>query len=186
MDTIIYLRRHVHLMDVPCKEPVILTEYDESWSGLFVEESENLKRVMGDLIVSLEHIGSTAIPGLLAKPVIDIMMSVRFQREPLVYSGRLLELGYHHMGHEDEPSRIFFWKVRPRTHHLHVVEHGGTAYLEHLTLRDTLRKDSEAMREYAKLKKCLAVQYRNDRDEYCASKQSFIRKVLDGALSETP
>lgn len=160
-----------------------VVEHDPSWKDLFRSESLGLEGAMGDLALSIEHIGSTAVPGLAAKPVVDIMACVDRQRGPDDYLERLSDLGYRYVEQEDEPDRIFFVKGSPRTHHLHLVVHGSAIYWEHLMFRDHLLENEEALREYASLKRELASRFRDDRGSYSRGKREFIERTV--ALSRS-
>ena len=160
-----------------------LVDHDPQWKDLFRSERLELEREMGDLILSIEHIGSTAIPGLAAKPVVDIMVCVGGQRDPGDYLERLSDLGYRYVEQEDEPHRIFFVKGRPRTYHLHLVVQGSATYWEHLIFRDYLLENEEALRRYESLKRELASRFRNDRESYSNGKREFIQRAVALARS---
>lgn len=160
-----------------------MVEHDPHWKDLFHSEWLELERAMGDIVLSIEHIGSTAVPGLAAKPVVDIMACVGRQRDPDDYLERLSDLGYRYVEQEDEPDRIFFVKGSPRTHHLHLVVHGSATYREHLLFRDHLMENEEALREHASLKRELASRFRHDRESYSRGKREFIERMVALASS---
>lgn len=112
-----------------------LVDHDPGWKDLFRSGRLELERAMGDFTLSIEHIGSTALPCLAAKPV-DIMGCVDRQREPDYYLERFSDLVYRYVEQDDEPDRIFLVKGSPRTHHL--VVHGSATHREHLLFKDHL------------------------------------------------
>jgi GrpB-like predicted nucleotidyltransferase (UPF0157 family) len=157
---------------------VDIREYDPAWPSRFEEERAGLLRLFKGTIAGVEHIGSTAIPGLAAKPIIDVMVGV----QELLADERLLSdlrgFGYEYFGEYGIPGRHFFRKGDPRTHHLHWVRFGGEFWEEHLLFRDYLRAHPEEARRYEELKRGLALRYVEDRRSYTASKTGFIREVL--------
>jgi GrpB-like predicted nucleotidyltransferase (UPF0157 family) len=133
---------------------------------------------LGRLAVEIHHIGSTAIPGLAAKPVIDIMIVVRRLDDATDCIAPLSQLGYVFNDHPQNVDRRFFRKRPPRTHHVHVVEQGSPALVEHLAFRDALRADPELRDQYAALKYELAERFKHDRATYSESKTESVRRVL--------
>lgn len=139
-----------------------------------------------DLLIDLEHIGSTAIPGMPAKPVIDILATVtdlEAARARLV--GPLEAAGYAFWTENPDADRLFFVKGLPpsaphRTHHLHIMEPGPAA-LRHIAFRDHLRADPADARRYAALKTDLAARFADDREAYTEAKGGFIADILDAA-----
>lgn len=164
---------------------VEIVEYDPHWKDIFEEERRSLLDLIGDLVSSIEHVGSTSIPGLASKPVIDIMAAVEVQRDPTTYIERVSPLGYVYQEQEDEPIRIYFRKGMPRTHHLHFIIKGTTQYWEHILFRDYLREHKDELEEYAELKRDLAKRFQWDREAYWEGKERFIKSALDKARSST-
>src|SRR6185503_18567304 len=165
-----------------------IAPYDPSWPAMFEAEAVRLHRVLGPLALRIDHHGSTAVPGLAAKPVIDIQISVATLR-PLESYGRPLEsLGYLHVPHVDDAVCPFFHRPSqwPHSHHVHVVEAGGEEERRTLAFRDFLRDHVEFKREYAELKRALAVRYDGDlpadREAYAMAKSEFIDRILSLAL----
>lgn len=171
--------------DVPggALDLVELRDHDPSWKVLFQRERESLAQALGRSAISIEHVGSTAVPGLRAKPVIDILVAVESLRLEDV-EGRLAELGYVHVP-IGGPERLFFRKGMPRTHHLHVVRFDGEERRKHLMFRDRLMTHPEEAAEYQRLKEDLAHRFREDRQAYSDGKDQFIRMILDRAERET-
>jgi GrpB-like predicted nucleotidyltransferase (UPF0157 family) len=166
------------------EEPIRLVPHDPSWPGKFEAERELLEEAIGPWIVGgIHHIGSTAVPGLEAKPVIDIMVGVRGLEESQACFEPLARLGYVHFPYLPE-ERHWFCKPDPaaRTHHLHLVPAGSRRFRDHLAFRDRLRADPELARRYAGLKRELAARFEHDREAYTSGKDDFVRR----ALAEAP
>lgn len=151
-------------------------DHDPSWPTNFQLERDRITACLGEVAITIDHIGSTSVPGLKAKPVIDIMVSVRkLDLDPVTEP--LSSLGYVHVP-IDDGDRLFFRKGSPRTHHLHVVLEGSEAYWRHIRFRDRLRAHPEEAKEYAQLKEALALRYRTDRDAYLDGKDLLIKEIL--------
>ena len=160
---------------------VVVVDYDSSWPARYERERASIVAALGDVmegVAGIEHVGSTAVPGLAAKPIIDIMIGVR----ELPVGERCVEplesLGYEYRGDAGIPGRYYFRKGNPRSHHLHMVQHGTEFWQRHLLFRDLLRERPAVAQEYAALKKELAVQYRTDRLAYTEAKTPFIDAAL--------
>ncbi len=157
-----------------------LVPYDPRWPECFEAERVLLAGALRPWLTGpIEHIGSTAVPGLAAKPVIDIVAPVASLAGSIGVIDALRPFDYLH--HPYKPQEMhWFCKPSPahRTHHLHVVELGGSAWQQRLALRDALRRDAALAAEYALLKQSLAQQYPLDRDAYTRAKAPFIASVL--------
>lgn len=163
--------------------PVLLVDYDPAWPAAFAREREALALVLGEWLTgSIEHIGSTAVPGLRAKPVLDIMAGVESLEASLPAIQSVSRLDYVHYPYRAE---VMHWFCKPspahRTHHLHLVPFESTLWSERLLFRDVLRRDRALAAEYAELKTLLAHRYRNDREAYTDAKSAFVVRVLTGA-----
>jgi GrpB-like predicted nucleotidyltransferase (UPF0157 family) len=158
------------------REEIRLSPYQPEWPSMFQEERGRLAQALGQMSECIEHIGSTAVPGLLAKPIIDIMVLVEeFDLDRL--RSVLLDLGYEHV-QIDERGRLFFRKGLPRTHHLHVVIKDSWEHHHHIAFRDWLREHPDDAREYGEIKRTLAKRFRQDRDAYCEAKSAFVEGIL--------
>ena len=157
---------------------MIVVDYDVEWVGRFEAAARDLSRTLGALAVRMDHIGSTAVPGLAAKPVIDIQVSVAELHPVRPYRDALEPLGYVHRPHPEVPDREFFRPPGPRTVHLHVVATGSRCEREHLLMRDFLRTHDAAASRYASLKRHLAEQFRDARQEYQDGKSPFLEELL--------
>jgi GrpB-like predicted nucleotidyltransferase (UPF0157 family) len=166
------------------RAPVVIAPYSDDWRCQFQEEERLIRTVLPEH-VALEHIGSTSIPNMAAKPIIDMMIGADSLREVEKLIPGLQRLGYEYMPqHELEiPERRFFAKpqVRPRQFHLHGLVKDGRLWHEHLRFRDRLRQDPESAARYAELKRELAQQYGDDRAGYTNAKSSFITNITCGS-----
>jgi GrpB-like predicted nucleotidyltransferase (UPF0157 family) len=157
---------------------VVLDAYDPLWPEEFRAESGRIARSCAHLEIVLEHVGSTAVPGLSAKPIIDIAAGVppRADRKPYIQA--LKELGYEHKGAHGVPGRDYFRRGSPRSHHVHMVSWSSDIWRDHLLFRDHLRGNPAVMLEYEILKRQLAIAHADDRRKYQAGKGPFIQAVL--------
>jgi GrpB-like predicted nucleotidyltransferase (UPF0157 family) len=158
---------------------VELVDHDPSWADLYEQEAARLRRVFDGGLMGIEHIGSTSVPGLSAKPIVDVLVGLKpleLTDEQLAAMG---ELGYLFLGEHGLPGRLFFRK-NPRTHHVHVVEHGGEHWDRQLTFRDALRADEEERKLYDAFKRRLAAEG-HPREVYTELKTPFIREVEERA-----
>ncbi|MGB8510694.1 MAG: GrpB family protein [Pyrinomonadaceae bacterium] len=155
--------------------------HSEGWHDLFAEEEGRLRVAIGEYVLAIEHVGSTVICGLSAKPIIDIAVAVREIADAEKCVIPLERIGYEYRGEQGIPGRHFFGKGGPRTHHLHLVESGSDLWLSHLLFRDYLLQHRETAEKYEELKRELAEKYKGDREAYTEGKASFIEKVLKAA-----
>jgi GrpB-like predicted nucleotidyltransferase (UPF0157 family) len=163
---------------------MILAPYDPGWAVEFERERARIAAALGAAALRIEHNGSTAVPGLAAKPIIDIQVSVARLHPLDVYALALATLGYLHVPHPDDAFCPFFHRPAawPHTHHVHLVEAGAEEERRTLGFRDYLRAHPEAAREYAALKAQLAREFAGDdfasREAYAAAKSAFIERIL--------
>lgn len=158
---------------------VRVSEYNPEWPRLFSEIERELREQVGTLALAIEHAGSTSVPGLAAKPIIDIELVIASAYQFPSVKERLENFGYIHRGNCGVPDReVFRCVIDLPLHHLYVSEIGARPLREHLGFRDALRQNPQLAAEYAALKQRLAEQYRNDRDAYTEAKTGFIRSVL--------
>lgn len=160
--------------------PVIIEPFDPTWPAKFEAEKAMLVPVLRPwLIGPIEHIGSTAVPSLPAKPIIDIMGAVRDLPSSFAAIEALAALSYHYFAYKAD---VMHWFCKPsdfeRTHHLHLVPFDSDLWRERLAFRDCLRRDSAVRMAYADLKAQLAVDFRDDRDAYTDAKSDFIQATL--------
>lgn len=163
---------------------VEVVPYHADWPQQFLIEAEALRGILGDEVISIHHFGSTSIPGLSAKPIIDILVIVRNINAIDAMTPELEALGYHAVGEYGIPGRRFFYKGTDevRSHHLHIYQTGNPHILRHLVFRDYLRTHPEPARTYAHLKEDLARQFPEDMEQYIAGKNSFVKEQEKIAL----
>lgn len=161
---------------------VTVVDYDPAWPARFEELRASVWPVVADLAVTIEHVGSTSVPGLAAKPVIDLDVVVRSRADMPTAVGRLTTLGYEHLGDLGIAGRE---ALRPPegtpAHNLYVCRHDSPSLANHLALRDHLRDHPERAQAYGNLKKRLAHEFAHDIDGYVAAKTDFIVGVLRAA-----
>ena len=161
---------------------VRLVEYDPRWPALFDAEKRRIRDACAGLVLKLEHVGGTSIPGMCTKPVLDLAAG-RPPGSPLQeYVAALERAGYEHRGEQGVRGRQFFSRGQPRAYHLHLVEEDGTLWREYLAFRDHLRADAEAARQFADLKRALAARFSADREAYVDAKSAHVREVLRQAF----
>ena len=163
-----------------------MVRYDPRWPVLFEEERARVEAAIGPWTLETEHVGSTAVPGLDAKPIIDIMVGVRSLEDSPVLVERLTGIGYEYVPEfeEDLPLRRYFRKAHRgrRTHQIHLVERTNAEWWDrHILFRDYLREHPKTAHEYARLKHDLAVRFRDDREAYADAKTAFISAVVERA-----
>lgn len=167
-------------------ESVVIVPYDRDWPHRFERERNVLRQVFRGTDAVIEHVGSTAVPGLGAKPIIDIMVGVPALQEVEVRIPGLESRGYEYVPKYEAqlPERRYFVKPRsrPRTHHLHCVVRGGEFWCRHLAFRDHLRSHPKSAAEYVELKQRLASRHRTDRVAYTEGKSAFVDSILDERL----
>ena len=162
--------------------PIIVVDYDPQWPILFEKEKEAIVTALRDRFLMVEHMGSTAVPGLAAKPIIDIAIGVQSLADAPALIPCIEELGYFYEPAMEEliPERRFFWKGTPTVHtyHIHLAEPDDPAVLKPLQFRDYLRKHPNAVEEYGILKKELAKRCVQDLDAYVAGKTMFVENIM--------
>lgn len=166
---------------------VRLVPYDRAWPTLFAAESARLRAAVADARLGalvLEHTGSTAVPGLCAKPILDILAGAPEGASLGPYIDPLERAGYLHRGPQGIPGREFFRRGEPRAYHVHLTTVGSSFWRDHLLFRNFLRRHADVRDEYARLKQSLAARYPRDREAYIDGKGSFVCEVLRMARSE--
>lgn len=163
---------------------VRLTTYTTEWARLFQEEKSRLLTTLGEDILDIQHVGSTSLPGMTAKPIIDIAIAVKNFEEARVCIKPIEQLGYEYKGEFGIPRRHYFVKGNPRTHHIHMNEISSRDWEDQITFRNYLIRHQEMAKEYAELKLELAQRYPTDRQAYTDGKTSFVNHVLELAGSE--
>lgn len=162
--------------------PIVVVPYDPAWPLSFDAEKSRILDVIQPYVVCVEHIGSTAVAGLAAKPVIDILIGVRSLADAPFFLPPLTSLGYDYIQKHEEvfPERRYLHRLvdGQHTHHLHMVEPDSNFFKVQVAFRDYLRVHPQARDDYADLKFTLARQYRDDREGYTNAKSDFISSIL--------
>jgi GrpB-like predicted nucleotidyltransferase (UPF0157 family) len=169
-------------------DEVELVNYDPRWPVLFNEEAKRLRAVLDpSLILGLEHFGSTAVPDLSAKPIIDILIAVRSLTDAQAsFVEALRSLDYVYWAENPKKDRMFFVKGMPpfgsrRSHHVHVTEPHGEMW-QRLAFRDYLRAHPEEAGAYERLKRRLATEHQADREAYTGAKSAYVESVMRKAM----
>jgi GrpB-like predicted nucleotidyltransferase (UPF0157 family) len=162
---------------------ISISDYDPAWPEMFEQERERLQSVLGTPILTIEHMGSTAVPGLAAKPIIDLLVGVRQLTEVRSHCIEQLQaLDYTYIPQYESwlPDELFFRKgvPGPWTHHVHVMELSNPRWEAFLSFRDYLRAHPDAASEYGDLKKSLAVAFKDDIVGYRNAKHDFVVAAL--------
>jgi GrpB-like predicted nucleotidyltransferase (UPF0157 family) len=167
---------------------VRVVDADPTWPARFAAEAAQIRAALGPAALRVDHVGSTAVPGLAAKPIIDIQVSVA-QIQPMdPYRPALERLGYRHTPYPDPDGVVrypFFGRppTRPRAFHVHVTQAGSHHERRHLAVRDFLRAHPDQARGYERIKRAAAARHPGDRPAYMAAKQAFVDDLERRALS---
>jgi len=154
------------------RRPVVLVPYCSDWPALFLQARAELAGVFAGLTVAIEHVGSTAVPGLAAKPIVDLLLGAPSLADIEVRIDAIAALGYEYIPrYEIElPMRRFFKRVAPRSCHLHAVAFGSAFWREQLAFRDALRGDPALAGQYRELKYRLAASFHDDAERYTSAR----------------
>lgn len=162
---------------------VELSEHDQHWSRVFERERDRVKSALGPEALAIEHVGSTSIPGIAAKPIVDIAVAIREFEAFAPHVPTVERLGYIYRGENGIPRRHYFLLGDPRIVHLHFLEISGPNWRQHLVFRETMRASPKLRRAYEALKRDLAARFPNDREAYTAGKHAFIMEVLEKGMA---
>ncbi len=197
---LIIVKIQCHLLRFACDElkksnreraPVEICKYDTTWPLKFEKQKSDIMNAIGDKVVAIEHIGSTAVPGLGAKPVVDIMVGLNEIDDAEDCIEPLKKIGYEYVPELEAeiPERRYFHKgpsnVPKKHYHLHMVQMHSEFWKVQILFRDYLRTHSDSAQEYFRLKKGLAAKYRLNREAYTEAKTSFIKSTIAKARSES-
>lgn len=171
-------------------DEIVLADYDPNWPLLYEVEASRLRQVLSpDKLARIEHFGSTAVPGLTSKPIIDILVGVNdLDKANLAAVPTLESLGYSFWYENPDRARMFFVKGLPpngpRTYHVHMVELENEIW-ERLLFRDYLRKHQEEVQSYTELKRNLILMFPEEREAYTEGKTAYISHVMQKARIES-
>jgi GrpB-like predicted nucleotidyltransferase (UPF0157 family) len=175
-------------MDVKMKGIVRVIDYDPEWQNEFLKIKDMILKCVGDLILSVDHIGGTAVEGLAAKPIIDIDVVIDSYEVFTSVKNQLSKIGFEHEGNlgvegREAFKRIFIDDFMP--YHMYVCPKDGKGHLEHIIFRDYMRGHPKEMTAYGVLKKELANKYRTDINGYVRAKYDFVQEILEKAIRES-
>ena len=158
---------------------VRLEAYTSEWANEYAEERNRILSVLADQILGIEHVGSTAIPGVCAKPIIDIAIAVQSLSAAENFVPTMARIGYDYAGDGGVPGgRIYGRGPKIRTHLVHAVVADSQEWQDYVNFRDVLRADAELVKQYDSFKRALAHKFSNDRPSYTYAKGRFIKSVL--------
>jgi len=159
---------------------VKLKHYSSRWKQVYEKEEKLLLNTLGDSIVDIQHVGSTSIPRVQAKPIIDIAVTVGSLKKVERHIKTLEGIGYKYKTDDDKQNRLFFTKgpESKRTHYLHIGTKRGDYVKDMVLFRDYLRKHGKAVKEYNKLKIALAKKFGKEREQYTEGKAEFVEKII--------
>lgn len=161
-----------------------IAPYNPAWTNMFKNEAQALTEVLSAEIIGIDHIGSTSVPNLYAKPIIDILITVKDISKLDNYNNMLAEMGYEAMGENGISGRRYFQKGRDdRTHHLHVYEKGNQHVHRHLAFKDYLINHPNEVEDYGQLKLKLTNDNNTTIDEYIRGKNDFVQALEERALN---
>jgi GrpB-like predicted nucleotidyltransferase (UPF0157 family) len=157
--------------------------YDPAWPDLYLAEVARITPILAarDVSLVLEHTGSTAIPGMAAKPVLDILAGRNPEDSRERITDALVSAGYMYRGEQGIPGRDFFRRGEPRQYHIHLTPIGSSFWRDHRTFRDYLRSHPDAAADYIALKLDLAARHPQDREAYIEGKTAFVSDILNRA-----
>ncbi len=159
---------------------VLVTPYNRNWSAQYEQEITKIKNVLENEIVSTHHIGSTSIPGMSAKPIIDILLEVKDIARIDCYNNEMMVLGYEPRGELGIPGRRYFSRDEPkdvRTHHIHSFQSGDLGLERHLAFRDYMIAHPDDAKIYSELKIVLGRRFQWDVDGYIAGKHLYVERM---------
>ncbi len=167
---------------------VEVAPYDPAWPAQFQAEADRLRPLFSDNLVAIHHMGSTAVPGLSAKPILDLLVEVRDLARVDALNEALGALGYTPRGEYGLPGRRYFPRILPgatdrHTHHVHVYQTGNPENARHLAVRDYLRAHPDEAAAYAQIKQALADQHPWDIDAYVDGKDAYVKALEARAMA---
>lgn len=165
---------------------MLVVPYNDLWDKMYEKEKILLSSIFGNLIIEIQHFGSTAVKGLCAKPIIDIMIVVDDILQIDVFDSILKQYGYNARGENGIVGRRYFVKSNPdnidvHTHHLHIYQKGNLHISDELMFRDYLRINNEALKEYERVKKEASIKFRYSPSEYVEAKTHCVTHIMDKA-----
>ena len=164
-------------MDVSSKRKIEVVDYDSNWPAIFEWERDLLNRTLGNVVEAIHHMGSTSIPGLAAKPIVDILVEVKSLEGLDALNKKMVAIDYQPKGEFGIPGRRYYQKgANRRTHHLHAFASEDPNIFRHLAFRDYIMANPGIAAEYAELKKAVAKTCDDDIERYCQGKDAFLKE----------
>lgn len=160
------------------KGVVRLFDYSDQWPHAFEQERRRIELAIGDFVLSTNHVGSTSVPGLCAKPIIDILIGLKIFEYGFQCVTPLEQIGYTFKGENGIQGRHYFQKGEPCTFHIHMFEQNSDQWHAHILFADYLRRNPERKQQYVELKRVLAQAYPHDRVKYTNRKSEFIQETM--------
>ncbi|WP_257451916.1 GrpB family protein [Archangium lipolyticum] len=164
-------------------EPIILSEPDPRWPELYAAEAERVREALGDVVTRLEHVGSTAVPGLTGKPIVDLLVGVRSLDEGRAATPRLVALGYEDFGEVFIPGRLYLRRRGPPDFNVAIAEEGGSFFTSQLAVRDYLRAHPDEVKAYAEEKREAYAHGARLFSTYSQRKNAFVTSLVERALA---
>ncbi len=163
--------------------PVVIEDYNPAWVARFEVLRDQFRAALGEIAIAIEHVGSTAVPHLAAKPIIDVDVVIESRAKLADAIARLAQIGYRHEGDLGIADRqAFAPPSEPIDHHLYVCSAQSSELRRHRVFRDFLRTHAADARAYAELKRQAADRFRNDREGYAQAKTDFVLGILQRAM----
>lgn len=177
-------KQKIYVREAEIFMKVVVSEHDENWPGEFEAEAARLRGIFKEELTDIHHFGSTSVPGLKAKPIIDMMPLVKNIEKVDLYNDKMIDLGYEPLGEYGIEGRRFFRKGGDRrTHHVHIFQFDHEKEItRHLAVRDYLRAHPEEANEYGALKQQLSKQFPEDMEAYINGKDRFVQELEQKAL----
>jgi len=155
-----------------------LARAHDAWAEAYEQERARIVAALGEYVLDIQHVGSTSISNVPAKPILDILIGVRDFEEAAACVEPMIAIGYMYRGENGIPRRHYFVKGDPRTHHIHMVEIGSNTWRVILRFRDLLRMNPALASEYAREKERLALQNPGNREAYQRGKDKVVESIL--------
>ena len=155
-----------------------LARAHDAWAEAYEQERARIVAALGEYLLDIQHVGSTSIPNVPAKPILDILIGVRDFDEATACVEPMIAMGYIYRGENGIPRRHYFVKGDPRTHHVHLVEIASNKWRETLRFRDLLRMNPDLAAEYASAKERLALLHPGNREAYQRGKDKVVESIL--------
>lgn len=159
-------------------EKVMLAEYDKEWNSYYTSEFILIKNALGDSVIDIQHIGSTSIVGMKAKPIIDILVGLESFLKINTIIKNMENIGYIYAYWAGIPNDYTFRKGNFTTHLVHIVEYGKENWFHNIVFRDKLRNNPDLVKQYEELKEELVKKFPDSREKYTEGKNKFIADVI--------